>query len=226
MLCASFIFAMYLCAQETPVVLDHIVALVNDEPILESDVQQELHMATFVPGLSNAHEASGENARTNAIARLIDRALISAQEQWQTPTAVTDAELSADITELQRRIPDCAQNKCATPEGWAAVLKSHGFTPSGFSERWRTRMTMLRFIEQRFRVGIRIRPEEIDNYYRTVLTPQYVAVHATPPPLSSVSNRIEQLLLEQHISSLLEDWLKQLRTEGNVRILAPGEDLP
>jgi peptidyl-prolyl cis-trans isomerase SurA len=218
--------------------LDRIAAIVNNQPILESDVQQEIRMSTFVPGMSDAQnnpalsrrtarsQPDPTQARAHAINRLIDRSLITAQEQWQQPAPVTDAVLAADIAELQRRLPDCEHSKCATAAGWTAVLRDHGFTPEEFNSRWRDRITMLRFIEQRFRPGAHITREEVETYYSDTLAPQYAAVGATPPPLASISNRIEQLLLEERISTLLDDWLKQLRSEGNVRILAPGEEMP
>jgi hypothetical protein len=215
--------ALPLAAQQTaPVVLDRIAAVVNGDPIFESDIQQEMRMAAFEPGFSNSPDV----ARNRAIERLIDRALITAQEQWQPPVPVTDDELAADIAEMQRRMPDCVQSKCASQADWLAVLNAHGFTEDEFNARWRARMEMLRFIEQRFRTGIHITPSEIQIYYNTVLTPQYAAVHADAPPLSTISTRIEQLLLEQRISTLLDDWLTQLRAQGNVHILAPGEELP
>ena len=42
------------------------------------------------------------------------------------------------------------------------------------------------------------------------------------PPLDSVSSRIEEILLQQHVNVLLQDWLKSLRDQGNVIILDPA----
>ena len=49
-----------------------------------------------------------------------------------------------------------------------------------------------------------------------------------PPALDSVSSRIEEILLQQHVNALLQDWLKSLRDQGNVIILDPalGESNP
>jgi len=223
---AIFVIAAACSPAQTNVQLDRIAALVNNTPILESDVQQELEVSRLVPTRADAAENTPEKKRTAAVDRLIDRMLITDQEQWQPPKPVTDTELADDIKELQRRIPDCSPHKCDTVAGWSAVLAAHGFTTSEFNTRWKARIEMLRFIELRFRDGARITPGDVRDYYRDTLTPQYAAAHTTPPPLPQIENRIQQLLLEERISSLLEDWLKQLRTAGNVRILAPGEDLP
>jgi len=47
-----------------------------------------------------------------------------------------------------------------------------------------------------------------------------------PPPLASISARIEELLLQKQVTQLLDDWLKTLREQGSVRILQPGEEAP
>ncbi len=43
-----------------------------------------------------------------------------------------------------------------------------------------------------------------------------------PPPLASVSSRIEEILLQQRVSSLLLEWLQSLKSEGSVSILDPA----
>jgi hypothetical protein len=89
----------------------------------------------------------------------------------------------------------------------------------------RYRVQILRFIELRFRQGIRIAPEEIETYYRETLSPQYPAGEAIPP-LDKVSPRIEEILLEQQVSALFDDWLKNLRKQGNIEVLDPALETP
>jgi hypothetical protein len=85
----------------------------------------------------------------------------------------------------------------------------------------RFRLLILRFIELRFRQGIRIAPEEIEAYYRKTLLPQY-APGETIPPLEEVSPRIQEILLQQQVNVLFDDWLRNLRTQGDVEVLDPA----
>jgi peptidyl-prolyl cis-trans isomerase SurA len=87
-------------------------------------------------------------------------------------------------------------------------------------------MVVLAFIEQRFRMGIRISPAEIQKYYTDTLLPQYAERHVTPPPVEAISNRIQEVLLQQRVSSLLNDWLQSLRAQGSIVLLHPGEGAP
>jgi peptidyl-prolyl cis-trans isomerase SurA len=87
-------------------------------------------------------------------------------------------------------------------------------------------MEVLRFIEQRFRMGIRIPPADIKNYYDKTLLPEYERQHQTPPKMETITDRIQEVLLQQQVSNLLGDWLKSLRAQGSVIVLKPGEVAP
>jgi hypothetical protein len=58
------------------------------------------------------------------------------------------------------------------------------------------------------------------------MLPEYAKVHATPPKLEVISDRIQEILLEEQVTNLLSDWLKSLKAEGNVRMMRPGEVEP
>jgi hypothetical protein len=87
-------------------------------------------------------------------------------------------------------------------------------------------MQLLKFIEVRFRNGITISDEQIKNYYEKTMLPEYAKRNVTPPKLETISNRIEEVLLQQEVGALLEDWLKSLRAQGSVRVMTPGEAAP
>ena len=199
--------------------LDRLVAVVNDDLVLESDVQEEMRFASF--------QANGPDTRAAAIQRLIDRELIQEQEHYQPAKPVTDVELAADIAELRKHLPACANGACATEAGWRGFLADRGFTEAEFDARWRQRMEILRFIEQRFRLGVRIPREQVQAYYEETLLPEYEKQHVKPPPsLASVTDRIQEILLQQQVNKLLDTWLKTLRTQGNVRLINDAEVAP
>jgi len=202
--------------------IDRVVAVVNGQLILESDVDEERRMGAFQP-LSSPQ---GSYSRQEAISRLIDRALILQQARQQPLPPITDQELDANVPELQKSIFACRQYHCETAEGWQGFLAANGFTDQEFRQRWRERMEMLRFIEARFRMGIRIEPAEINDYYQKTLLPEYAVRHAPPPPLSAISNRIQEILLQQRVSKLLDDWLTALRASGNVVLAKTGVAIP
>ncbi len=73
-----------------------------------------------------------------------------------------------------------------------------------------------------FGSGVRISPAEIADYYNKILVPQFRDRKLPQPALASVSARIEEILLQRRVSSLLLEWLQSLKSEGSVSILDPA----
>ena len=201
--------------QGKPVVLDHVVAVINGSVILQSDVDEEMAYSVLQPLSVNAVS----NTPQNALQRLIDRALILQQmETSQAVAAPAPEELQRSLTQLRGLIPDCGQYQCVTDAGWQAFLQARGLTEKQVEVRWRERLMILSFIQSRFGAGVRIGPAEIADYYHQTLLPRFNG-KMKPPALEEVSGRIGEILLQQRVSSLLLDWLQSLKSEGSVSIL-------
>ena len=203
------------------VALDRVVAVVNGDLILESDLDEEARMAAFQP-LGGQTSAT----REQLIERLIDRDLILQQIRLQPQAAIEDAQVNAELGVLRKSIPACAAYGCETDAGWEKFVAAQGFAVDELRERWRQRMEVLRFVEARFRMGVRISQAEIDAYYKGTLVPAYENEKATAPAEATIADKIQEILLQQQVDKLLDDWLTSLRAEGSVKIVKPGEDLP
>jgi peptidyl-prolyl cis-trans isomerase SurA len=203
-----------------PVVLDRVVAIVNGDVLLESDVQEELHFATLEPvGIPQGSDSPRRAAR-----RLINRTLILQQmkEQQQGGIEVTDGDIQKQLLETRKHLPACHPYDCTTEDGWTAFLAANDLTVQDVTGHWRQRMEILRFIDIRFRAGIRISKPEIAGYYQKSILPGYERGKEKAPPVEALAPRIQEVLLQQHVNGLLRDWMKTLRQEGSVQILDPA----
>jgi len=205
-------------AQQTQV-LDRVVAVVNNQAILESDVQNELHLSALDPERGRLRALSARRA----LQMLISRALIQQQiGQGTVPIPEpTPDELKARLQSMREQLPACVEANCKTDAGWAHFLEENGLTEAEVDEYLRQRLVLLRFIETRFRQGIQISQEQIAKYYNETLLPQYPKGE-TPPTLETVSPRIEEILLQQQVNALFSTWLSDLRKQGNVEVLDPA----
>ena len=203
------------------VTLDRVVAIVNGDLILESDVDGEERFAAFQP-FSEPKPVT----RQELIDRLIDRALISQQMALQPEPPIADAQVDAELATLRKSIPRCAANHCETDAGWEKFVADQGFTIDELRERWRQRMQVLRFIEGRFRMGIRIEQADIDAYYTNTMVPMYAREKMTPPAEATIADHIQEILLQEQVNKLLDDWLTALRAQGSVRMMKSGEETP
>jgi peptidyl-prolyl cis-trans isomerase SurA len=202
-------------------VLDQVVVIVNGDLVLESDVDEDRRFLAFQPFRDDS-----QSSRDKLIDRLVDRTLILQQEKVQPQPAIPDSEVTEQLNTLRKEIPACKEYKCETDAGWQKFISDQGFTMPELMARWRDRMEVLRFIEQRFRMGIRVSPEDIKAYYDKTLLPAYAERKAQPPKLEVISDRIQEILLQQQVGALLEDWLKSLKAQGSVRMTKPGEVTP
>ncbi len=204
---------------DTPIVLDRVIAIVNGDVLLESDVHEEMRLAALQPITVPA----GQNTELNAAQRLIRRALILQQmkAQQQINYSVSDAEVKKSLEELRTQLPACRQLNCATHEGWEKFLKQNGLTEEEAEQRWRQRMEILKFIDARFGAGIRISRQDIQNYYQKAVVPAFEKMKEKPPTLQSTQSRIREVLVQQQVNSMLRDWLQSLRDQGSVQILDP-----
>ena len=202
------------------VLIDRVVAVVNGDVVLESDVEEERRMAVFQPISS----PDGGATREKAIERLVNRRLLLQQAKLQPQHAVTEADIDTQLEQLRKEIPACREAHCETDAGWAKFLAAHGVTSNEVRAHWRERMEALEFIEVRFRSGIRISQAEIKGYYERTMLPEYAKQRVKAPPLEKLSDRIQEVLLQQQVSGLLSDWLKSLRAQGTVQIVQDGAD--
>ncbi|WP_158748049.1 peptidylprolyl isomerase [Acidobacterium sp. S8] len=205
---------------EQPIVLDRVIALVNGDVLLESDVHEEMRLVVLQPIIA----PQGQNTKERAARRLITRNLMLRQmrEQQQIKYAVTDDEVHKSLAELREDLPACKSAKCTTDEGWHAFLKANLLTEDEVEAYWRQRLEILKFINLRFGSSIRISRQDMQKYYQATIVPTFEKEKQKAPTLNSVAPRIQEILLQQQVNSMLHDWLENLREQGSVQILDPA----
>ncbi len=203
--------------ENQPVVLDSVVAIVNGDVLLQSDVEQERRFESLQLLPAN------ENTDVRAAEHLITRTLILQQmkEQNQDSPNITNADVDKFINELKKQLPGCL-TRCQSAAGWAGYLSERGMNTDEVWQRWRERLIILDYLNLRFRTGIRIPTDQVQAYYDKTLVPQFEAKHEKTPPLKTLRPRIEEILLQQQVTKQIDDWEATLRQEGSVQILVPA----
>jgi hypothetical protein len=196
-------------------VVDRMVAVVNKHVILESELDQ----ATRVEFLLQAKPIERVTSvdRMAVLERLIDRSLLD--QQIVNPAMLDPApeELKAIIEEMRQGIPGASTN-----ESWKNILTGYGLTQQDVEEQLTSQFRILRFIDLRFRGLVRIDKKAIAAYYQDRFLPEVRKRKASEPQLSEVSDKIEQILAEQRIDELLNNWLKTLRAQAHIERMLPA----
>lgn len=202
----------------SPVVLDRVVAVVNNHAILWSDLEDDIRLSILDP----TRGGQGQLTEPHALAELISRTLIEQQIRQEDLQSIapTQDEVNARLEEIRKQLPACIRQNCASDEGWKIFLAAHSLTPERVETYIHYRLEILRFIEQRFRQGIQISQQQVEDYYSNTLLPQYGPGEAVPS-LARVAPRIQEILLQQQVNVLFDDWLDNLRKQGDVEVLDP-----
>ncbi len=205
--------------------VDRVVAIVDGQVVLDSDVDEERRFEAIQPLIRGNTDPSNAT-RDREIERLINRTLILQQAKLQVEDTITEAGVDKEITALRQTLPPCKQMDCSTDAGWSKFLHAQGFVAGEFRQRWKERMQVLAFIQERFGAGSTVSDAQVKAFYQNNMLPQYAKAHVKAATLASVEPRIREVLQQQQISSLLRDWLQSLRAQGSITILHPGEEAP
>ena len=103
---------------QKPVVLDSVIAVINGDVLLRSDLQNEMEMAALQP----LSLPAGRNFQRRAAQRLINRTLILQQMKLQgVMKDVSDEDVQKDLDQLRKQLPACHQYQCETDAGLGEI---------------------------------------------------------------------------------------------------------
>jgi parvulin-like peptidyl-prolyl isomerase len=203
------VFAAALLRAET---IDRIVATVNGRPVMESDLAEQLRLEELMAAKPLAILSAAE--QRSALERLVDQLLLEEQMdavKFQRPTA----------NELNQRMQEIRQQLAPDDRSWQQLISRYGLSEADLSEHIALQMRTLRFVDVRFRPAIRIDSHAVETYYREQLLPKMKEAGTDPVPLKQVQAQIQEILAQQQTSELLENWLKVLRAQTEIRLPAP-----
>ena len=190
-------------------VVDVIVALVNDDVITRSDLLWAMALDPESP--SPAGPISSDVLR-RMLDIVIEQRLV-AQEASRIPTnEVTQEEINKKRSEVIAQFPSEA--------AFRQRVQSVGLTPERIDELIRQRILIERFIEFRFYSLVFVSQQEIEKYYKEVLSPKVQKAGQVPPTLDQVRDTITEILKQEKISQELDRYLATARQRADVVFLA------
>jgi hypothetical protein len=190
-------------------VVDRMVAVVNKQIILQSELDQATRVEFLLQGRPLDQLTDAEMGKV--LERLIDQDLLQQQIAQAAMRDPTPEEMAAHLSEVRSQIPGAeAQEK------WRAMLAAYGVTEQDVERQLLSQVKVLRFIDLRFRGLVSVDKTAIAAYYQEKLVPELRKQGAPNPPLNEVSEKIEKIVIEQRIDELLNDWLQTLRSQAHI----------
>jgi hypothetical protein len=198
-LAALFPFSLSAAAEE----IDRLVAAVNGVVITEGD----LDLARNLNAILFPESTAASTSREEEIERQIDQELMR-QELKNFDIAEEESRVNARMQSLR--------DAYAPKGGLVELLRRTGMQESELLSYIRLEISILRFVDFRFRPFIGISPEEIQAYYNDRLTPQLREAGVALPPLEQVSEKIRSILREEKINDVLDQWIKEIRRNSRI----------
>lgn len=188
-----------------PAVLkDRIVAVVDEDPILVSDLDRAIAL-----GYSPRRPGEAEGAfRHRALSELIDDRLRFHEIDRFGFEPVPAADIDQQIEVVRTRLGgDAALQK---------TLAGLGLNREALRQIVARQLLILTFAKERQGPKVFVDAKDIDAYYRNKLVPQMKRDGKTAPPVESVREEIRTLLQEERLNQEIEGWTKGLRAKADI----------
>lgn len=192
-------------------IIDRIVITVGNQVITQSQVDNEIRVTAF---LNREKVDLNIDTKKQAAGRLIEQALIKREmdlSRYPLPELSDAGESLQTLKAMYSSEPDF-QN----------ALQSCGITADDLTHRLWWQLTLLRFIDYRFRPGIQISAADVQAYYRQQIS-EWEQKGTNPiPTLEESRDQIEEILTQQKIDQALEQWIKDTLNQVKITYLDPG----
>ena len=213
----GYVVLLALLPSVTPasVVLDRIAVVVGRHVVkisqgyrcgpATSDIDREIRLTDFVNGerldLSPA-------ARRKAADRLIDQELIRSE------IAVGGYE-TASQEDAKKLLKQIRTGRYHSEAEYRSALRQYGITEQQLEAQLLWQLTVLKFVEQRFRPGVLVSDQDIRDYYDRHL-PELRRTSGTTTSLQVMRPKIQEILTGEQVNQQFFAWLEQGRKQIHI----------
>ena len=201
MMSAPLLCLMLASAGPGAVVIDRIAVVVGKQVIKTSDIEKDLRLTEF---LNREKLDLTTSAKKKAAERLIDQEIIRQEIVTGAYRRPTDAEGAAFAKQFEN---DRFHGSAAELN---AALAKYRLTAAQLRDELLWQLTVLRFIDERFRPGVMVSDDDVKSYYDS----HQAELHRENPrgfTLEDLQAKIRQTLEGEQINQNFNEWLEDAR---------------
>jgi len=189
-------------------IIDRIAISAGNQVITEGQVEEEIRLTAF---LNHEKPDFGVAERKKAAGRLIEQALIKRDMDLSRYPLPAPSEAEASLRDIQATYaPDLLYRQ---------KLQEYGITEEALERRLLWQLTLLRFIDYRFRPAIQIPDADVKTYYDQQLAEWKQQGIQSIPTLEDSRTKIEEILTQQRIDQALDTWIAETRRQVAINYL-------
>ncbi len=183
---------------------DRVLAVVDEDPILESELAQVAGL-----GLVERLEDEEDDAfRRRLLDQLIDQKLRFHEIDRYGFAEVPLEDVEEQLAAMRERMDGAA--------AMAARLEELGLDEDGLRQLIARQLMVLIYVEERLGPRVLIGLEEVQTYYDETLVPELRKRRQTVPEIAEVREQIRSLLREQRLNQEIGIWTDELRLEADI----------
>jgi hypothetical protein len=183
--------------------IDRIVARVETDIILLSDVRQLSRYQMFLDGKAQSDE--------EILNRLIDQWIVRNEASVARFPQPSEEDVNRSIERLKRSF--------SSPQEFEARQKQSGITDDEIRRFVLAQLYLSNYLDSRFRPAIQIDEKDIEDFYKTRVVPRAESRGQTPPTLDNARDFIQEALVQRAINEQADRWLKESRTRVRVETM-------
>jgi hypothetical protein len=199
-----------------PELKDRVMAVVDEDPILASEVER-------VIALGLAQPRQGE--QKEAFRRRILNELIEQRLRFHEIDRFGFEQVPVDM--IEKNVAQI-RSHFASDEAFRKTLQDLGLTQQSLRQLVAQQLMVLTHVEEQLGPRVFVSLDDINQYYRAVLTPQMQKQGQAVPPVEDVRDQIRSVLKEQRLNEELDKWTEELRRKADVQVYfdSPPGQLP
>ena len=179
----------------TQEVIDRIVARVEDDVILLSDVRDLQQYQELVEGKAERPDA--------ILNRLIDQWIVRSEAELSRFPEPKEDEIARGVTRVR--------SSFASPEEYEARKKKCGLSDAQVRQMVAGQLYLTNYLDSRFRPSAQVDQNAIVAFYQNAVVPRAKARGQEAPTLDAARDVIQEALIEKDINDQADRWLKESR---------------
>ena len=205
----SALVALFLVPGVSPGdVVDRVLVTVNGEVVTESDIRWEIALDPDIEPL----DLSAENRRS-MLERVIDQRILIQEASKVPQNPPTDEQ-------IQQYIRNTFIERFASAEAFRTRIRKVGLDLATLREIVGRRLTLLKYVDFRFRSFVIVQPDEIERYYNEVALPRMKNRGGNIRSREEMRSQIENTLAGEKINTELDRFLDEARAQAQIVRLA------
>jgi hypothetical protein len=190
-------------AAASAAVVDRVAVTIGNQVITETEILREIALTAFLNGEKPAFTA--ENKR-KAADQLVEQKLVHKEMEMGRYTEATDEQARELLAQTRKNVGGEAELQ--------RQLAADGLVQDDLEKRLLWQLTLVRFIDLRFRPAIQVTAQDVLDYYRKEVVPKQKPGQTVR--LADVRDQILQTLSAQRADQQLDEWLKHAKTTTRI----------